>query len=243
MEGKSRQKWPFLALFLPTLGIGSKLLGELDLLYNTQNGRSYGIPYGVVQNSVMRDWRTSGVNWYHKLTVIKCFQGLPWLLPSSAWVLACGCNWWFGCWGRWGIWGLCEGEREEGQLGEQMKDLLHPHECQTARSSSILHISVATAMPKSILEKPLSRCNSKSQWSSSMLSKSCDNLCAYQYLCHTTVDSSVEVTAILRSISEVIAQDCKCRHRLHSSYAISRSGNWKEWGRGCRENNLQMQFL
>jgi hypothetical protein len=58
-----------------------------------------------------------------------------------------------------------------------------------------------------------------------MLSKSCDNLCAYQYLCHTTVDSSVEVTAILRSISEVIAQDCKCRHRLHSSYAISRSGN------------------
>jgi hypothetical protein len=109
--------------------------------------------------------------------------------------------------------------------------------------SSILHISVATAMPKSILEKPLSRCNSKSQWSSSMLSKSCDNLCAYQYLCHTTVVSIVEVTAILTSITAVIAQDCKCRHRLHSSYAISRSGNWKEWGRGCREDNLQMQFL
>jgi hypothetical protein len=29
-----------------------------------------------------------------------------------------------------------------------MKDLLHPHECQTARSSSILHISVATANAK-----------------------------------------------------------------------------------------------
>jgi hypothetical protein len=135
------------------------------------------------------------------------------------------------------------GEREEGQLGEQMEDLLCPHECQAARSSSILHISVAAAMPKSILEKPLSRCNSKSQWSSSMLSKSCDNLCAYEYLCDTTVDSSVEVTAILRSISEVIAQDCKCRHRLHSSYARSRSGNWKEWRRACRKNNLQMQFL
>jgi hypothetical protein len=38
-----------------TPGIGSKLICENDILYSTKNGRSHGICYGVVQNSVMRD--------------------------------------------------------------------------------------------------------------------------------------------------------------------------------------------